>query len=908
MSAEILLTPELHSWLGRILRSGEGLLSKPKLKTLMVLDRLAQGQTVAQIASAMRLKKPSVFQIRAKLRAADLRELLTDADWLIEEAQVARARPRRTRGRPGYESFDQWADGIGIAEEPVFDVASIIVMPNAALVVFAVKDPVGMADAFTAELWRADQIAVVWSCASGFDFYIKATFEELRTEVPRITESGSTLDAIRITPIHQRFDDAYHFVSLAAGPKDICDRLLAQLEVAPKKIESYRHNSPRSFLEELESSIFRLRQKRSCIGLLPCWFELYNEVNGLGEELEPRPFVWENTAALVKEWLSRRAVVQAYFAAQGFLLESNRHLWSKLPFQDECDFQTVQVRPKVETVEGSAAADIVRLRVEPLPEIHHFVDVKWQGSPEAIAGAVREQLKRERPTARRRYSTRLPDEVTLRSSIFLPNTYFAKPGDVSKESSIGVVVLPRHTFSPPLPIDLETLAEVAKYGSGIFSAPLQIRLTPLSERLRDFQRAGESAFSKFERSVNEPGAAANSGASDDSALSPVLWIFHSDALASALMEAVGSKRYAYEIAKLRAWQSELIETSARDDRDTACEWMINFMGLSWCISNYVDADAESELVEARARRVQSTYAGGKQTLVEASNREYRRRISEDILWGRLPPGSERGVSESEATLRRLLRDFDADFLLRHLAPERRVQVNADAHAWCETIRAILVREFWDSTGGRLNQEKVHRLFRGERKSWKTDPETLAEVCSELLNMFVSRRVRIIRTAIENAQRCALVGLHPYPIAAEYEHSILRSWRSFVGWSINKRFPCSETLDARDPDLVDSVSQDVQSGYSDAETANASDEDVRVIEAGIAAAFETPTLESFAAFHHVVAETNEIDWRAALEGHDDTWIKAVGAAYKLCKTEAEPTDRNFVRMFREIVKQATLTLP
>jgi hypothetical protein len=126
----------------------------------------------------------------------------------------------------------------------------------------------------------------------------------------------------------------------------------------------------------------------------------------------------------------------------------------------------------------------------------------------------------------------------------------------------------------------------------------------------------------------------------------------------------------------------------------------------------------------------------------------------------------------------MLSDLDADFLLCHLSSADRSLIDSQAAEWAAAVQRFIQPLFdVDESSGRdrvigsiegtLRPQAAAR--KSELRSWVFDT----------LQAFSRNNRRIIRQAIEVAQRCVIAGLPPIAIVVEPEETIIRRFAALL---------------------------------------------------------------------------------------------------------------------------------
>jgi hypothetical protein len=834
--------------LSDLMQNDSAFLRKPMQNKLEVLQGLCRAEGTTRIAARLAVTAERVKQLDKELADRDIDQLLLMAENAVAEAKERAATRRSERGRPGYDSFDEWATLIAIDQEPVCEIASLMLGRRNAIVVFATKtggprsgavtgkrnlDHEAEENVFVDELFEISKDAPAWSAISNSDDIMKETIATMRDHIFEHDDDRMPAGSL-FTPAKARFPREYQFFAMSTGiDNELEELVLDQLELEPQELERLVRPDGFSFFGWFERALFSVRQKRSCVGLFPTFFELYNEVNDWSATTGASFFVYETNLRDARLWIRRRAVAQHYFAAQGALFEANRWLWNQLPFVDECNFLTVPLRTKVTLTPAEPTPGRVGITLRPLPEIAYSMSVPWRDPAPKALKHIRKRLREDRSTVRLRYSNRIPDGSTIRRSIFLPEDYFDKPRDGDHEGGVGVVLLPRHTFCPQPALPLPVLAGVAKEaGSGLWRIQLAARLYP--ETTFGGRRAAPPAQPPFG--------------------SRTLWIFRSIALEGALAEACLKGRYTAALDRLGRWQGQLIAQSRKSRTTNNVDWLIAFMGLNAYAPDYFfgeDCSKSSTEEKVTAAKAQLPGLQWQQIIEDGEARERENAAFEPVMrmdFGSLvPPDSEPTLISR--TFIRLLKDFDADFFLVHLDAGLRKIVDADAESWTEQLQTFLMEHVASVEEFRPDRVRKNIPYRKFRSKYSDDE--IRSTCSTLLRKFTP--VRILRASIENAQRLVLDGLQAYAVFAIFEDYLLEDCYSFLGRHIVRAIPAEAQTSAR-------IYENFNPGLEDKEEQPT---DERAISILVAEAVAQPSETNLRKFF-------EMSWQYTV----DDWVKAV----------------------------------
>lgn len=743
-------TPEQCERLRRLVREDLPALTNVQGRQALMVAALIDGGDGKAFLQSLRAKASTVSELRRKLRRSGLEPFLQKWEALVIKAKSS---PRSLGGKPGPEgtnTLDEWLESESAHSEPVFEVALLLCGPGANIAVFAVRDrrkallekmvgPPPFLTAVRQILAKPVLKELHWSRLSTFDVFVSGLlghltvkFLELQRAIGKTEWPPEISDGlIRLRGI---FGPDYEFFILVEG--EIGERSIAAWcrtaeangeAIRPGNV--FRTPSADEFFNRLASTFYRLRERWSCPGLLPLHAVLFLLAEKWARSRQMEPFVYECKSELFELAMKHGALLWRYPAIYGALFQMNRTMWSNLPWRDEFSLGVSSIRPRVEIILKPDGSSGVFQDVQVVPEVGYGFDATPATpvpiDPEEMARHLRRLIRSKKAVARFFYSAK-PMDFSGWEHLLNPAEGEQAP---EKSGRIPAVLVPRHFVATPeeLPV-------------------------PLPE-LRVLAESLEEGVSRRHLVV-------------DGESEPCL-IWHAPILVTGIRRAYENNSYGDELANLQRLLDDTAMHLGRADegfsqKRMAVQRLSRYRPSYWCFAPGADDP-------------QIKYGWRWRKVIDMRERAKRDGMSDFM------PASD----DSETGFKDLLRDCDADFLLRGLAPDDRARVDHLASAWAECVKALIALLYSvDDPDGRgrviaaieksLRPQAAKRI--DELRSWVFDA----------LEVFSTNSLRVTRQAIEVAQRCSMAGLEPIAIVVESESSVLRRWAAFLGKRLRSR--------------------------------------------------------------------------------------------------------------------------
>lgn len=731
MNAYFCDEPQLSRLL-QLISAVESALSASRLKRLRIVSQLCRGISGVKIASVESVSAARVSKIKGDLRKTGIAAEIRKLEAMLEPQPTN----SHQRGRPPFQRWEDMArsKGYKIDEEPFVEFAALILTPRAKVAVLAVNNPHRhLSRAIKAICSAASSDKCNWTYLSGFDRIISDTLDDL-SQGSRILEAqGGSGEIPEISPLKSRFLREDEFCVIQEGDLDACSELLKFLFTDGQQFKSIQTEEKFGFFEQLGNICYRLRERWSCIGLFPCVWELYDDVARWEKDLSLDCFVWESGREMIQKMMKLARVTQEYFAVNGVLFSLTPSLWGEVPFRDESNFRTLTTRPKIEVLHWDSERFEVELMFNPVPEFGYTRTIRWRGAPEELVKAYRKA-----GPVRFSYSTR-PESKNEGGTSQEPKVLM--PEELPRLKNIKrVVLMPRHILSniPPLPlIEISRLSTQVKSGIDRFPNDsddpknqfLVVRIPRLLEEIRT--------------------------------------IFRSNYYGDLHREMYNS-------------QADICRHNFETRRGSRSVLMSGIMHqIDPLAGPYYFFEASDFANLERSPQVLNRLLHHQEVIKQRNS-------------GEMEPGmnpsfpSKPGEYNEAAAFLALLTDFDADFLLMGLRPEFRAELDEIATEWADLVKNAVLDKYWNGKSGRPDRTRIQWLVPESLRSAFNDAEhpsrvhdAVASAVVDALRTFCEGKKRVIRTAIETAQRLALAGFEPATIVVEDEKSMFKAWRSFA---------------------------------------------------------------------------------------------------------------------------------
>lgn len=696
------LDPALYHRIEQLLREGK-VRSAPKRRELTVLKLLDDGLSVAEVAAQVSRTEGRIRQIVRASTTDGIEALVTRMEKIYRERGVSTetSKPRRA-GRPGHETLEAASNSREVGDLPVVEIGAIVFTRAFQMIVVSIRDratrreKIGPGRSLAAKVvailddHSLAEHPVVWTTLVTFDSIMADIFAGLREQLSQLDSAP----AQQLTSMHPALAQFQHLV-LWAGDRAAMDEAAEELGLVAGKV--YELPDAEALVLRLEQLLHLLRQKMSWIGLCPCHWLLYDELNNAEESGFGEGFLWQVSDEIdfcLKRWYS----VFTYFAIQGWVFELAPPVWRSFPYKERTSAGALSHRSRIVVEDYQPDTGALRLTVHPLPEFNYQIRLNCSVDPEEMAQMGR-QLVRTTPAATRFfYAARASTNDDLRETIVLPAQFFSERDQARAKQGVGLTLVPRHLVTPPPPLPWRDCERA------IGEIPPQVT------RRKEIEALGQTEE---------------------------YLVLNAALLIDGLLEGWRDGIYLKEFGRMSWWQGELFRRVLRRAGPEPLGWLMRFAKLNF-----------------------EPLAGG---------------ADSGPLEAALSPSAEVGRA-----LAALLENFDADFLVRYIPQRFADELDVAVSGWQAEVAAILAEASW--ANGSSNQSgRPNRTA-----STKKRTVDLEDYRSLALGEFVANERRVVRMAIENAQRLHLAGLTPVAFAMIKIGDLLRRWEGFLSLRIRRK--------------------------------------------------------------------------------------------------------------------------
>ena len=849
--AELIRSAEDMRRLNELLHAPPTHLSEEKMRHLKILRALYRGESGASIADAERITPQRVSMIRKEAADYTLKAVLDRLTNPKNRSKKELPSKRPHAGRPGYEHFDQWAEAIKVDDEAVFELSTLILTREIQVATLSIRigklcdyketrknkkntDSLLKAEAIKMEreakrVSDAWSIPVFWTRASMLDTMLQKVFHRLNHGLDRLMEEKESCSEFPIArSLKERFGSRFFHIVLSGGSKDACNKVVSELTMGSRSIH-VRANPKVGLSKHLEAVLHHRRMTRSCTGLLPMTFCLFEHVRKLHLSGTTEPLLWEVKEREVLSLLKVHVIAQDYFAAQGVLLGMSSYLWPKVPYQDEIQFRTLPVTTRVE-VGKEISSGFYRVLVRPLPGMEYRIWVPWQGSKKEFEKHARKMLRSEPDSRRFVYSTRKYSLGGARTQIVVPDDFLIKGDETKVRVDTGVVLFPRHFLTPEPAFPLERLASFAnKVGesAGVFQVDdnqigqsILFHAPYVTENLLQSVEDGFfwdhfTALERWQTSISD--CDGNTGGSKGVAYSEILLEVRPEAI---LEEDAWDKFMENED---HATVESLLEQCRKAEEGKTFGEPLQPKDIQRLLTEKVIPRLTAKALRNPETLLEANDSirtpGGLESLSQSimalerimgadvsesnisqkkkrENPSVRNPVIADIfdqlrphLLDELMALRETKQPDVRRDFEKILQQVDADYLLRSLNADTREKLEKDAAEWARSCEQMVATEYW--AGNNINLGMIKFIVSADIAPLiDREADVVTSVCTSLRERFGSDRRFVVRMLVENMQRCALRGMSPTAIAVASKTSILTRWKALVRSTLNMRLLAS----------------------------------------------------------------------------------------------------------------------
>lgn len=712
-----------------------------KMLTLL-LDRI-EGKV---IASSLGIGRSTVSNFKTKVSGLGIEPLLKKWEAMVQRYKTKLEKHFGSRKSGAIDTTNKWIDGHNPHNEPAIAIAQMVIGPGCNYVIFAVRhfksdssESVPFGKSFPRTVREIFKDPIIknppWTRISHFDAKISKMFWHLTNKYRTLERPAWVAELPDPIPnFTNAFGSEFEFFIIAQG--DMAERYFASwqrmAETRGEKLNPHNFllvNSAEEFFQRLESTIYRLRERWSCAGLLPDFFVPCVLVEKWAQEEDTEPLLYTAKGEIFNQILKINSLLWRYPALYGGLFHMSPKMWSRLPFKGEFTLTVSNLRPNIviKPVFDEQEGGMLFMSVEIIPQISFtYMALRTFSSHESVRKmerSLRNQFRENGRATRFSYSTNpllvVRDMAPIgveHDGVTLPNL-----------ENVYSVLVPRHfvatdeTLVVPL-CDLHALAKCLK--------------------------EGVSWENFIVEGVSEPSL-----------------IFYAPSLLSGIRTAYEKNIYGGIIYTLECAQARNALHLGKEGDDLLNRIPtapIYFQHPSyWCLDPAQNGPENSESPDAWRRKSIVN------TLADPLN----------IPHGEVPP-TRPPADAIERGFGNVLSDLDADFLYCHLLPEDRAAVDRLADSWEEQVKTIINSRYDIETPSGRNLVLAslgYELAKGVTGR-KTELRSLVYA---VLEEFAKNSRRVIRKAIEVMQRCLLAGLDPVPLVVETETSLSKMFYGFL---------------------------------------------------------------------------------------------------------------------------------
>ena len=734
MPPPIEATPSQIQEVERLLHLDGNVLSSRRRLRLQTIRTLIYGVIADNAQEQPSMGREGLRKLRNEIDSEGLENVLVRLSVALDrKVKGLNTSSRRRRGAPGASSLRGTVTTKSLRLEPIVSLASLILASDVQVAVLAVQSPQhksgsernarsadtklpGRSVAFKSALKFAEQPMRAQWTRGGIDEWVRRPF----LFIPEIEKQAAIEPPLNssIQPLGLRFTAGWEYIALTKGRDDKVKALVDHL------VEDRRHVvvsvKARIFVRHLESVLSSFLVGLNWRGILPTLDGLL-EAGIAWRARQLHSFSWHSNERKALAGTRDRIVDFQIRAAGGYLLTLTSNAQRRVPNDELFPLFSSTTRARIEGQKGR------------LNEEHGVAYYPFPNFPLPAADTARELNRMRKLLASNSKTVGFDYAVRLRAGQ-MPWLRFSEKLLTSKKRKegnapkVGVVSLPRQFLFPE--------------GFG-----LHARST-----------------------LSNEGTIGNTTHQGSPAL-----VFHSPQLLQSVRDAFNENRYGDRLSQIEGFDKwwrhlshgpttpSVIPGSQRREfgrNDRLFETAFHFS----------DEELRGGPLDASARhRLNSSFIP-EVIAVERGRLEMR---SETCVF----PGYRR-----DEVFLRMFKALDADFLLREISDRNWNLLRTEVEQWKAAVHAVIRSAFFLRQGPiervdtKAALRTLHSHFRSEQTPFEAD---LTSWTNDALNRFESSG-RILRRALENAQRLSLDGHEPRALVILTHQEILSNWKSFLG--------------------------------------------------------------------------------------------------------------------------------
>ncbi len=739
-----------------LIHSGSGIKGRLR-KRLEVVLALNQGRTKAEIVRELAISRPGIDGILKDITQKGIQPLISHAR---EKASAGNPAKRPHAGRPGTDSLRKFLEIQNWKTEPVIALASLILSANVQIAVIAIR---GMQ---TPDL--ADTSAEKGN-RSRRHLFNKRLLESV-TNSFNVCEKPEWTDCNRDQELKHVFFALRREMGLSASEAEWNESF------QPPTLEERFGPSWRYVIVtagdpgRCEAATAFLTQGISRPEHYPCdpaefldrlesafyHIRVTRNIRGLflcgqradgyiGRKFDNSPiFQWHVDEKLVLEALKTNLLRFWIFAAGGLCFDLSPNLPMCIPFSDRISMDTLTIRPRLRVEKNPENPEEAKAFFSLIPEIVDALRIPSKKTPAKLEKEFRAQFKNH-------YKRLGKFEYIVRPTAEDRLNVKAPPYLLQVEknadpyiSPIAVISIPRQFLMPRPPMELESLAALA--------------------RLHCQDGGTVRASGKL--------------------------VFHCPRVLKEIEKAFRRNNYSDQMFFVKRWNSLMRRVLGDFDYDSEM-WFDDVLPL-W--------PGQEPIIYFSG----AALTGRDQTPSTLARLKFAGRLTMDES---TPPYS------AIDCLHGTYSNYDADFLLREISPKGWEDLGSSIDSWNEALAGLIVEKYGASgiAKNRLGAsvKRILATIRDDRSECaKSRLEEVKEWTMDALPLFLRSSNRILRHAVENAQRFVLAGKDPVAVVVRKEADILRGWKSYLGKHLMGKLALHDEYTTRRRTLFDEDSEDI----------------------------------------------------------------------------------------------------
>ena len=760
---------------------------------------LIDGKTPSEIARFLGKTPQRISQIKNEVLKIEVNAatgaLLDDLIRLTEDA-CKNLTKRKTAGRPGKETWDDYVKSDHFTGEDYVQIATLFVSVRLQIAVIVTgrvpREEKGVHSStndgepanrlFIKRIHRliTDVAAQKefekppWTRLSNFDVECCELFDKWAQKLSKLPPTDTIEGRIKellYSPNYQRFNATRRAMVIWSGDESEARTFFGKAFESTDAFLSYRIAETRNFFPALANLIFECRNSVTGVGTLPCLKLMSDDLGELAgleiNERIPEAIWWEAPMNEINKSLRITCALRDFLALKGVLMGHNAMLARKISYHSSVKFATSSIATRVKVVKESKGTGVNTLLVFPLPECGYEINYTSTRNPEQVAKSLRRCLRR---------SVRF---------VYEPSLYALSDAMPAQNQQLDDFLSECVAIDAPRYLTLLPRHLLRKNCTAVLTG-LDWKLNTLTK----IELPGQDG--------KEAGA-----------------ILDVSMVREALWNAFRENRIGDHVLRLAEWSNTLIGHSFLYRKRDALNWAreANVFPLLipcfwWLPPNDADQSKDPEMIERLARfttiakpneMMQSDTDGlpllpegservgvvrtsmGPTKLVESIDAAFRLNpelnavLEENAI--KYPPQKFKRPIDNDRAFSDVIRELDADYLISHLPATVRSELDEIVAKWTDHSAEVVAQKFW--SGGHLNEPLLRAALPANVRP-RVSPEHINDVAMDALAQFRKGSARVLRWAIETAQRQIIAGRAPIFAVVETNSAIIRSWCSYFG--------------------------------------------------------------------------------------------------------------------------------